>query len=314
MATLRPLSFDRETALTLARRAILSRNTPDAEIAPFLSAVERDVANGVAAGALRVDDRRVIGIALWEPPAELGVTVQVLYQVEERQTPADYRSFFEEVQGVAGPVVFAPGFLAGLAEAEENRVMQELGFARFARSEMRLPPETPTPNGAADPSAPVRATLPSDLAELARLHEAAYRGTFDRYLFLVHADPVKDADLAVREILSGRWGEFLAWASPVIVEGVHLRAAALVVRAPYGPLIADVMVDLASRGQGLGRAVLNRSVRALRERGETVIVLNVTEGNRRAIHLYESAGFVRSVGPGHGWYSTGRIPVAPETT
>jgi ribosomal protein S18 acetylase RimI-like enzyme len=313
MASLRPLSSDRDTALQLARQAILSRNAPDAETGPFLSAVERDVANGTAEGVLRFDDGRVVGIALWEPPAELGATVMVLYHVEERQRPAEYDAFFREVQGVAGPVVFAPGFLAGLPEAEETRVMEGLGFARFARSEMRYPPDRPTPNGRSGGSAAVRPTVPNDAAQLTSLHQAAYRGTFDRYLFLVHVDPARDAELAVREILTGRWGEFLPWASPVVESDGHLRAAALVVRAPYGPLIADVMVDPASRGRGLGRAVLVASIHSLRERGESVIVLNVTEGNRPAIRLYETTGFVRTVGPGHGWYATSRIPVPPET-
>jgi ribosomal protein S18 acetylase RimI-like enzyme len=91
-----------------------------------------------------------------------------------------------------------------------------------------------------------------------------------------------------------------------------LVAAALVVRASYGPLIADVMVEPDRRGEGLGWEVLSATVRALRERNESVIVLNVTEGNRRASHLYERLGFVRTIGPSHGWYSTARIPVSPD--
>jgi len=314
MVSLRPLSSDRATALSLARRAILARNAPDAEIGPFLSAVERDVANGTAAGVLRFEGRTVTGIALWEPPAELGATLQVLYGVEGHQTGSEYERFLREVMREAGPVVFAPGFLAGLDDAEEQRVMEALGYAKFARSEMRLFPDAPEPHGPDSHAIRTRAPVAGDAAALARLHELAYRGRFDRFLFLVYADPARDAELATREILSGRWGEFLPWAS-VVVEGEgRLLAAALVVRAPYGPLIADVMVEPVVWGHGLGRAVVTASIRALRGRERSPIVLNVTEGNARAVRLYEHLGFVRSLGPSHGWYSRERIPIGPDAS
>jgi ribosomal protein S18 acetylase RimI-like enzyme len=162
-------------------------------------------------------------------------------------------------------------------------------------------------------SVPTRPARSDDLPALARLHADAYRNTFDRFLFLLYLDPERDAELTTREILNGRWGEFLPWASPVVERGGAIRAAVLVVRASYGPLIADVMVDPTVRGQGLGRAVLLAAVAALRERRESVAVLNVTEGNERAIALYRRVGFVRSLGPSRGWYGRDRISVPPGT-
>ena len=312
LSELRPLSSDRKAALALARRAILSRNDSDAETGPFLSMVEREIANDSAFGALRYDADRVGGIAVWEPPNELGATLQVVFLIEGEQTATNYRTFYEEIQGVAGPVVLAPGHLAGLSDADEDRVMEGLEFARFSRSEMRYPPESPAPDGAPDPTVRLRVAAPDDQPALARLHERAYRDHFDRFLFLADPDPVRDADVAMRDILGGRWGEFLGWASAVAEGDGDLSAATLVVRASYGPLIADVMVDPHVQGRGLGRAVLAASIRALRDRNESVIVLNVTEGNARANRLYERMGFVRSLGPSHGWYSKVRIPVSPD--
>jgi ribosomal protein S18 acetylase RimI-like enzyme len=312
MIVLRPLSADPTRAVALARRAIQARNNPDADAGAFLSMLERDVAEGSASGALRVEGSQVTGIAVWEPPNELGMTLEAVYGVEGRQASADYRAFLTEIQRSAGPILFAPRGLAGLSPDEEADVMAALGFARFGRSEMRYPLETPDPEDRGDRPWRPREARPDDLGELARLHEIAYRDHFDRYLYLASADAGRDAALVIREILEGRWGEFLPWASAVVEEAGNLVAAALVVRGPHGPLIADVMVDPGRRGRGLGRAVLSAAVRALRARKESVIALNVTEGNARAIRLYERLGFVRSAGPSYGWYSRERIPVPPE--
>jgi ribosomal protein S18 acetylase RimI-like enzyme len=312
MPSVRPLSSDPALALALARRAILAQNQLDDEGAPFLSAVERDVADGSALGVLRFDGAHAVGIALWEAPSPLGATVQVMFLQEGRQTPADYRAFYGEITAAVGPVALAPGRLVGLTDSEEAEVMGSLGFARFARSEMRFPPGAVPPPPTSPAPAGLREARPDDLPELARLHELAYRDHFDRYLFLSDLDPTRDAELEMGGLLGGRHGEFLPWASWVVEREGRAEAASLVVRAPYGPLIADVMVDPTRQGGGLGRAVLGATIRSLRERQESVIVLNVTEGNSRAIRLYETVGFVRSLGPSHGWYSTQQIPVSSE--
>ena len=310
MTILRPLSADPQTARVLTRRAIMARGAADPESGAILSAVERDVEEGTANGVLRFDGERAVGIALWDPPTELGATLEVAFEVEGWQTPSDYRSFLAELPRVAGPVVFAPRGLAGLSEAEEGEVMAGGGFARFARSEMRRSLLSPPSEGPVGPW-PLREARSNDAPALARLHERAYRTHFDRYLHLVYQDPGRDADLMVGEVVAGRWGEFLPWASSTVEDRGVLVAATLVVRSPAGPLLVDVMVDPARQGQGLGRVVLASSILALRARHESVVVLNVTEGNVRAVHLYERLGFVRTLGPSYGWYSTERVPVSP---
>lgn len=311
MVSVEPVSRAPEASLELARRAIRSRTPPGHAALEPVTALEDDLANGRALGVLRLEGDRPVGIAVWEVPSALGITLEIVFLDEGVSSPSAYREFLGEIAGVAGPIVFAPGGLAGLTGAEESSVMRGLGFAPFARFEMRLPGAVPLPDVPQGGPPPSRTARSTDLAALTELHARAYDDRFDRYLFLADPDPQRDAELAVRGILEGRWGEFLPWASAVIEEGDRLIAASLVVRASYGPLIADVMVDPATQGRGAGRAVLSASVRALRERGESVIVLNVTEGNERAVRLYEGLGFVRTLESSYAWYSTERIPFGP---
>jgi ribosomal protein S18 acetylase RimI-like enzyme len=311
VTTLRPIAEDPETAVALTRRAIRARNEPQPELDRFLSAIERDVATGTAMGVIRVGETEAVGVALWDPPSGIGVTVEVIYLVDGHQTPDAYREFYSEIQARVGPVALAPGMLAGLTPEAEDRLMRDFGFGRFSRSEMRYPPDSPPPEDR--PAAGLRTHVSGDEPELSRLHALAYQHSLDRYLFLNDVDPARDAEIHVRDIVQGRWGEFLPWASFVVDTNGRLASAALVVRAPYGALIADVMTDPETQGQGLGRTVLASAVRALRERHEMVVALNVTDGNTRAVELYQRLGFVRSLGPSHGWYSKERIPLTAES-
>ncbi len=286
-----------------------SHGDPEAETAPFLEGIERDIAEGTASGVLAVEGGGPVGVALWAPASVLGLTVEVLHLEGAGRTLDGYTAFVRRVRDVAGPVAFLPGRLAGLSESEEERAMRALGFVRFARSEMRYPPDAAVPDLPTVPE--LREIAATDESALTTLLDVAYRGRLDRYLFQVDPDPQKDAELQVREILSGRWGELLPWASFVVPDGGAVVASTIVVRAPYGPLVAQVMVDPLHQGRGLGRAVLAASVRALRARGERVIVLNVTEENGRAVRLYERLGFVRTLGPSPGWYAPDRVPVVP---
>ena len=215
------------------------------------------------------------------------------------------------MQEAAGPLAFVPGPLAGLAEAEEERLMRSLGFRRYGRSEMVLDGLSPPAEGPLGAGETLRPVVRDDLAALATLHRAAYRNRFDRYLFLELADEEEDAVREVREILDGRWGEFLPRGSWILLDGGSPTGAVLTVHGGAGALVADVMVDPARQGRGVGRRVLTRAVQEMRAGGETRIYLNVTEGNDRALRLYRALGFVRSLGPTKDWYNAARIPVPP---
>jgi len=65
-------------------------------------------------------------------------------------------------------------------------------------------------------------------------------------------------------------------------------------RAAYD-FVADfsVYVERASRGQGIGRQLLDRLIELARERGYHKMVLAALAGNHAGVGLYASAGFTR---------------------
>jgi GNAT superfamily N-acetyltransferase len=60
--------------------------------------------------------------------------------------------------------------------------------------------------------------------------------------------------------------------------------------------LEELYVVPASRGQGLGRALLEGAIEAAREAGATHMELGTSEDDRAARRLYESAGFTNREG------------------
>ncbi|MEO8606383.1 MAG: ribosomal protein S18-alanine N-acetyltransferase [Chloroflexota bacterium] len=60
----------------------------------------------------------------------------------------------------------------------------------------------------------------------------------------------------------------------------------------YTGYVASIAVDPETRGQGLGRLLMETEMARLFEHGAEKIGLHVREDNVAAIHLYESLGFV----------------------
>jgi len=310
-----PLSADVPAAIDLAREAIraaFTRSGPAADAEPHVASVTGRIRSGdMTEGRLCRLEGQPVGVTLWETGHPSGITVQVLYLRPEFGRPAGYDAFLRGLKEQAGPAVFVPGGLVGLSDAEETTLMRLHGFERFARSEMRWPPGSELPPIRTPDGVEIRPVRTEDEPAVAALHRAAFEGTFDVYLYLTDPDPMVDATRAVHEMMTAHYGEFLGWASSLAESGGRPLGASLVVRAPYGPLLISVMVERSVQGSGIGRALVAANLHALRARGETVAVLNVTEGNSRAVHLYEHLGFVRSLGPEHSWYSRASIPVAP---
>jgi ribosomal protein S18 acetylase RimI-like enzyme len=65
-------------------------------------------------------------------------------------------------------------------------------------------------------------------------------------------------------------------------------------RGPAGVLY-DIVVDPAQRGQGIGRALLEATLEALKTRGAPRVVLSTAERNEAAQRLFEGAGFRRTM-------------------
>jgi ribosomal protein S18 acetylase RimI-like enzyme len=65
-------------------------------------------------------------------------------------------------------------------------------------------------------------------------------------------------------------------------------------RGPAGVLY-DIVVDPTHRGRGVGRALLEATVAALRSRGSPQVVLSTADRNAAAQRLFESAGFRRTM-------------------
>jgi len=310
-----PLAADVPTAIALTRVAIVAaytRSGPASDAEPRLASVTERIRSGeMTEGRLCRLGGRTAGVAFWEAGHPRGITLQVLYLEPEVARRSTYEAFLRALTAEVGPSVFSPGGLVGLSLEEETAMMRARGFERFSRSEMRWPPTVDLPPLRTPKGIRIRPVLAEDEPTVAVLHYAAFGGTFDQFMYLGDPDPVVDAARGVREMMTGRFGEFLGWASSMAESAGHPVGASLVVRAPYGPLLISVMVEGASQGSGIGRALVLANLHALRARGETVAVLNVTEGNSRAVRLYEHLGFVRTLGPEHSWYSRAAIPVAP---
>lgn len=107
-----------------------------------------------------------------------------------------------------------------------------------------------------------------------------------RWLFFIDAPDPEDVERFLEEsapiqFLAERGGEIVGWCdiTPSLREGCrHTGILGMGLRAEY-------------RGLGLGRKLLRRALEAAHAAGLTRIELEVFASNRRAIDLYEKAGF-----------------------
>lgn len=312
---LAPLTSDLPAAIELCRQAIVAaftRSGPADDAEPRIATLTERIRTGqLTEGRLCRLRGEAVGLALWDTGHPRGIIVQALYLKPGVARPPTYEAFLDALGVLVGPSVFSPGGLVGLSDEEESALMRTRGYERFSRSEMRWSPRVELPPLGTPIGIEIRPVDAQDEPAVSALHLAAFGGTFDQYMYLSDPDPVTDAHRGVREMISGRYGEFLGWASAMAESRGRPVGASLVVRAPYGPLLISVMVERAAQGSGIGRALVLANLHALRARGESVAVLNVTEGNARAVRLYEHLGFVRTLGPEHSWYSRAAVPVAP---
>ena len=298
-------------ALRLGRDALFAN--PDAGSDPLahLPQLEGILRRGSDSGRLWRTDTGSVGLALWEPVGPIGLAVQLLYLAPAIASVDRYRRFLLALDREVAPVAFLPSRLPGLTPEVQTAMLADLDFRPYSRSDMVLPAERPTPAEEPSPGPVVRPFRPEDAEAVARVHAAAFEHHFDRYLFLEDLDPMQDARAMLRGLNAGRWGPFRPAASMVAEERGEIIGSTLVVGTPQGALIADVAVDPAHGGRGVGRSLMVATIRALRAGSTDPIRLVVTEGNPRAVRLYERLGFVRRA-TFQEWYCSTRVPVGPE--
>jgi ribosomal protein S18 acetylase RimI-like enzyme len=68
----------------------------------------------------------------------------------------------------------------------------------------------------------------------------------------------------------------------------------MALRGPAG-VFYDIVVDPAHRQQGVGRMLLDATLKALKARGAPRVVLSTAERNAPAQHLFDRAGFRRTM-------------------
>lgn len=130
-----------------------------------------------------------------------------------------------------------------------------------------------------------------DIAGAAALLRRAYEPSAGT-LFAAHNDPAEWERYVSNLVAHPGCGMLDASATAVLRDGSELRGLAMITEiAPQVAHLAQLAVDPASRGQRLGRALLDEACLRLAARGYRLLTLLVAEGNRAARALYGSAGF-----------------------
>jgi ribosomal protein S18 acetylase RimI-like enzyme len=308
-----PLDHDLERAVRWGREAataVANDWRPAQDPEPVARHVEELLRSGLGEGRLVTRAGTLLGLVLWDRPSRLRLVLGTVILAEAHRSVAEYRAVLEAV-GEFGRLHLVPSPLVGLAPEEESGLLTSLRFARFGRTEMRRPVGEAGPDQAPPAGVTLRPARADDAPRFATVLAAAFERHFDRYLFQFDEDYAADTARSVAEILAGQYGEYLAWASGVAERDGAAVGALLMVRAPPGPMIINVAVDPLEQGRGVGRALVLASLRALRDRKETLVLLNVTDGNVRASRLYADLGFSPYL-TGWSWYSLDTVAVSPE--
>jgi ribosomal protein S18 acetylase RimI-like enzyme len=157
------------------------------------------------------------------------------------------------------------------------------------------------PSGATAPNVTVRPATPADLTAIGRLgallvrvhHDldpkrfiAATPRTEQGYASFLGTQ-LDEPDILI--LVAERDGKVIGY-TYAGVEGTDYMS----LRGPAGEL-HDIVVDPAYRGQGIGRMLLDATLKALRARGAKQTVLSTAERNPTAQRLFERAGFRRTM-------------------
>jgi len=90
-------------------------------------------------------------------------------------------------------------------------------------------------------------------------------------------------------LVAERAGNVLGYAYAAVEDYDYMS-----LRGPAG-VLNDIVVDPAHRGQGIGRVLLDATLKALEDKGAPRVVLSTAEQNAAAQRLFERAGFRRTM-------------------
>ena len=295
-----------ETLRLLAdrRRALLDRGWPAPSGPDPLLAAARA---GTLDGFLWIGPKdEPIGLVLWQKRSRTGRCAELHLTAEYAQL-APVTALLRAAESVPGPPIvrLALPAVAIAAEALAPRLEPE-GWRWFERMEMRYPADRPIP--VVDAPEGLRPLAPGDGERLTQLMGAAYADwPLDAAYFGLGEEVADEPARAVAALLDGTFGRPW-WGAGFGVERAGRLVAATMVNDYHGPLIAEVMVEPAERRRGMARALLLRTVRALREAGAVAPRLAVTGVNDRARALYTGLGFERTpFPPDNEWVAFDRV-------
>jgi ribosomal protein S18 acetylase RimI-like enzyme len=147
----------------------------------------------------------------------------------------------------------------------------------------------------------IRAATREDLPALGRLGAVLVRAhhDYDRKRFIAATTRTESGYASFLEtqldqpdivlLVAERDGEVLGY-SYAGLEGIDWMS----LRGPAG-VAHDLVVDPAHRRQGIGRLLLDATLKALKAMGAKQVVLSTAEGNEPAQRLFADAGFRRTM-------------------
>lgn len=144
---------------------------------------------------------------------------------------------------------------------------------------------------------PIRPMLEPDLLAYKALRDAMLAGHPEAFTSDAETESQRDLSSYRNRLAGGASGSTLF--TLVALDGARLVGAITCEREPRVKVqhiahLIGMMVADTHRGRGIGRTLLVASLDRLRATpGLAQVTLSVTDGNRAAIGLYESQGFVR---------------------
>ncbi len=245
------------------------------------------------------------GVLVWEPVPEVGRRVVLGYLDSAHQDRSSFAALltaFESFEPTRGPVFVIPDGLPGLLADDQAAVLEAADWIRLEEVTLVFPSSAPVPGATLGRDWTIRPPTADDRPALLTLAARAYR-EYPGQLGWPQVDLERDLTLYLDQLGTGRH-RVIASATFVLVVGPSLAGHIVTSRDDHGPFIDSVQVDPRWQGRGIGRALLVRSLQALRDAGssEEVAVVYLRQ-NSRAGSLYRSVGFVptaqrRHVDPG----------------